>query len=57
MNNQNDQKPDPTLEKSVKYISNYLKFQFKEDLLEILKPIYEAITTIANAIYRGNNGQ
>ena len=56
MNDQNEQKPDPTLERSLKYISNYLKFGLKEDLVEILKPLYEALNTIANAIYRRGDG-
>lgn len=54
--NQNEQKPDPTLERSAKYISNYLKFQLKEDIAEVLKPLCESINTIANAIYRGKDG-
>lgn len=56
MNDQNEQKPDPTLERSLKYISNYLKFGLKEDLVESLKPLYEALTTIANAIYGRRDG-
>ena len=54
--NDQEQKPDPTLERSLKYISNYLKFGLKEDLVETLKPLYEALTTIANAIYGRRDG-
>jgi len=54
--NQNEQKPDPTLERSAKYISNYLKFNLKEDLAEVLTPLCQEIKTISNAIIGGKNG-
>jgi hypothetical protein len=52
----NDQKPEQTLEKSVRYIASYLKFELKKDLLEIVEPFKAAIQAIANTIYRGKNG-
>ena len=51
-----EKKPDPKIETSLKYIANYQKFQMKEDLAEVLKPLIVAIEDVTTAILRGQNG-
>lgn len=55
--NQNEQKPDPTLERSAKYLSNYFKFNFKEDLAEVLGPLCSVLKEIGKAILGGKDGK
>lgn len=56
MNNQ-DEKPEQTLEKSARYISSYLKFQLKKDLEDTLQPLCKVIQSAINAILGGKNGR
>ncbi len=44
------QKPDPSLEKSVKYISSYMTFKMKDELKELMDPQTKALISIAESI-------
>ena len=52
-----EHKPDPTLERSAKYISNYLKFHMKDDLAEVLNPLCQIIQKAINVILGERNGK
>lgn len=43
-------KPDPTAEKSLKYISQHLSFKLKDELKEVISPLIEGLTRVAAAI-------
>ena len=49
-NSYSERKPDPTVERSLKYISQYQAFKFKEELKEVVAPIVEGIQKIATHI-------
>ena len=48
MSTQNNQ--DQSLEKSVRYISGYLKFDLKKDLKEVTEPICKCLESIAEKV-------
>lgn len=56
MSNQ-EQKPEPTLEKSTKYIAGYLKYHLKEDLAEVLQPLCQIMQNAINVFLGGRNGK
>ena len=43
-------KPDPTVEKSLKYIAQHLSFKVKDEMKEVVAPIAEGINRIAKNI-------
>ena len=56
------QKNEQTIEQSAKYVAAYFKFQFKQDLSEIIDPLTEALIAtgkkvdlIAQVIKEGND--
>ena len=48
MSTQNNQ--DQSLEKSVRYISGYLKFDLKKDLKEVTEPICKCLESIVEKV-------
>ena len=49
-NSYSERKPDPTVERSLKYISQHFSFKMKEEMKEVLAPMIEGIQKIATHI-------
>lgn len=43
-------KPDPTIEKSLKYIAQHVSFKQKKDLQEVFQPLTEGVNRIADNV-------
>ena len=50
---QQDQKELPKVEQSLKYLSNYFKFNLKEDLTTVFEPLISAVKFLAEEFKNG----